>query len=105
MNKSYKTDQQLKTIAIQISRKITIRTYIRGNSNDEERESRAEEERIIFRIAYGALLTLKTTCDEHAEQGAIDCAEYIINQFLPDCNGYDTIYRPLKKALREWENI
>lgn len=105
MNKSYKNNQQVKEIAIQISQKITIRTYNRGSSNDEERKSTEEEKAIIFRIAYGALLTLNTTNDNNAEQKIIDCAEYTINQFLPDCNGYNTIYCPLKKALREWENI
>ena len=105
MDKFYKNNQQLKELAMKIYERITIRTYVHGNSNDEERKSRAQEKRIIFNIAYGALLTLNTTDDNHAEQKIIDCAEYTVNQFLPDCNGYNTIYCPLKKALREWDTI
>lgn len=103
MDKSYKNNLQLKELALRISEKITIRTYVRGSSNDETRQSTVTEKEIIFKIAYGALLTLNTTDNNHAEQKIIDCAEYTVNQFLPDCNGYDTIYCPLKKVLREWD--
>lgn len=108
MIREYKTESELKEIAIEISKKITIRTYKKGNSEDTKRLSNPQEKDIIFNISYGALLGMncneKNRASNEIAQAIIDTAEYTVNRFLPDCNGYDTIYCPLKKAITEWNN-
>lgn len=106
--KNYKTEEQLKKQAAAISETITIRTCKNGNSEDTKRITTAEEKKIIFEIAYGALLGFncndKNRNSDDIAQAIIDTAEYMVDIFLPDCNGYDTIYCPLKKVVREWNN-
>ena len=90
-----------------MSETIMIRTYENGNSNDTRRKTTKPEKAIIYKIAYGALLALnhgeEVRSSRMAEQSIIDTAEYTIDLFIPECNGYDTIYIPLKKALANWE--
>lgn len=105
--KEHKTEIELKEIATKISEKITIRHYKGGNSEDKQRNSTAKEKDIIFKIAYGALLSLNWHLEPNNSEtttAIINTAEFTVNQFLPDCNGYDTIYCPLRKATREWDN-
>lgn len=105
--RSYKQESELKQLAESISKFITIRTNDNGNSCDTKRTSRKAEREIIYKIAYSALLGLnwdvKTRNNNDIAQGIIDTAEFTINQFLPNCNGYDTIYLPLKAILRNWD--
>lgn len=106
--RNYKTEKQLKEQAAIIAETITIRTYQNGNSEDTKRLSNPQEKNIILNIAYGALLGMncneKNRASNEIAQAIIDTAEYTLNRFLPDCNSYDTIYCPLKKAVREWDN-
>ncbi len=106
--RDYKTEQQLRELATAISQRITIRTYKNGNSDDNTRPTKTKEKEIIFNIAYGALLGIncndRNRNSDEIAQAIIDTAEYTVNRFLPDCNGYDTLYCPLKKAVREWNN-
>lgn len=104
--KEHKTETELKGIATKISETITIRYYKEGNSEDTKRKSTAKEKDIIFKIAYGALLSLNWHLEPNISPvtaAIINTAEFTVNQFLPDCNGYDTIYCPLRKAVREWD--
>lgn len=100
------TEEERHAIADKIAQSIVIRTYNNGSSCDTRRETTAEEQRAIYNVANGALSSLQwgadTMQDPRLERSIIDTAEFIINQFLPDCNGYDTIYIPLKNAVDEW---
>lgn len=102
----YKKESELKEIAEGISQEIVIRTYENGNSKDIRRKASKPEKDIIFKVAYGALLALNYGEDSRssrlAEQKIIDAAEFTIDLFIPNCNGYDTMYNPLKKALANW---
>ncbi len=104
--REHKTEGELNEIADRISDTIMIRTYTNGNSNDERRATTPEEKSIIYKIAYGALLGLNWGEDcrasRIAEQKIIDTAEFQIGLFIPECNGYDTIYIPLKNAVKNW---
>ena len=104
--RQHKSEAELKAIAEEISQTIMIRSYNNGNSTDTRRETSTAEKEIIFKIAYGALLGLnwgeQTRSSLQSEQAIIDTVEFIMGQFIWDCNGYDTIYLPLKKAIQEW---
>lgn len=104
--REHKPESELKQIAESISDTIMIRAYENGNSIDTRHKTTALEKEIIYKIAYGALLALNYGTDVRAsrlaEQSIINAAEFQIGLFLPDCNGYDTIYIPLKKAVQSW---
>lgn len=104
--RAHKTEAELREMAEGISQEIVIRTYENGNSRDTRRKTTAKEKGIIYRVAYGALLALnhgeEVRSSRLAEQFIVDSAEFTIDLFIPDCNGYDTMYNPLKKALANW---
>lgn len=75
---------------------VWIRTYDpRGNSKDEQREATAEEMELIRKISMGALPCARYTKDI---QHCTDAAEWILDEFIENCNGYLTIYCPIKRV-------
>ena len=112
----FKTEAELRTIAEQISEHITIRTEANGCSHDEQRKTTPEEAHIIYHLVYGALLAMnwgeQVRMSKVMPQAIIDATEFQCDLLLRDllncgeeCNGYDTIYCPLQRALREWKQI
>ena len=92
-------ENQLKEISRDIAGSIVIRDYVNGNSRDTRRETTPEEKEIISKIAYGAMVS-------YGYGGQIDAVlnttEFILHQFIPEANGYDTIYIPLRKVTKTW---
>lgn len=105
----------LKEQAEKYSEEIMVREYNNGASVDTRRKSTEQEKEIIFNVLYGALhgLNWGDECrrNRKMEQAICDTAEFIIDNFINkekfgiECNGYDTIYIPLKKILADWNNL
>lgn len=100
-------ESELKDVANAISEEIETREYVNGNSKDTWRKATAPEKAVLYGIAYGALLTLNESAENRSnpvvEQAVVSAAEYMLKIFIPECNGYDTIYRQLQSAIEEWE--
>ena len=105
-NRKHQPEKILKAQAEQYAAEIVIREYINGNSRDTRRLSTPEEKQIIFNVLYGALLGMnwgdEIRGSAQATDAIINAAEFTICRFLPNCNGYDTVYIPLRKAQRDW---
>lgn len=105
--RKYLDADMLKFMAKHMAKNITIRTYENGNSKDEKRPATKEEQKIIYNVAYGALHTLnygeQMRSSKEMTQAVIDNAEITLDLFIPNCNGYDTMYCPLQKIVRDWE--
>lgn len=93
-----KSEKELKEYAQQVGKEIVIRKYINGNSEDTRRQTNKEESKLIASVVYGSLLAINQKADLQSDlQSVADAAEYIIRQLLPEVNGYDTIYLPIKE--------
>lgn len=104
--REHKTESELKAMAQEMASTIVIRTYHGGNSKDTRRTPTPSESEAIYKVAISALLGLNWGEDVRssrlAEQAIIDTAEFAINQFIDNVNGYDTIYIPLKRIVKNW---
>lgn len=102
----YKSEAELLIIAKKIASAVVIRNYENGGKEIQRKPTKRESD-IIYKVAYGALLGLNYGDDVRnspsSEQAIIDTAEFTINIFLPDCNGYNIMYIPLKNAIKHWE--
>lgn len=91
-------EKQMKEIARDIAGSIVIRTYDSSGSHDTRRETTPEEKTILQNLAYGAMLAYtRRSCEI---DGILDMAEYTLHQFIPEANGYDSIYIPLRKVTK-----
>lgn len=95
-------ENNLKEIARDIAGSIVIRDYINGNSRDTRRETTPSEKEIIRNIAYGAMLAYGFRSNGGSIDSILDTAEFTLRQFIPNANGYDTIYIPLRKVTETW---
>ena len=95
------SETSLKVIATTIASEIVIRDYVNGSSRDTRRASTEYESAVILRIAYAAMVAYSHR--ESADINSIlDMAEFALHQFIPEANGYDTIYIPLRKITGTW---
>lgn len=93
------TDNDLHNLADDISDNITIRSYINGNSKDIKRPSTKPEKEIISNIAFAALWAYRWRSNGNVDS-ILDTAEMALDMFIPEVNGYDTLYIPLKRKMR-----
>lgn len=94
-------ESQLKEIARDIAGSIVIRDYANGSSLDTRREATKPEKEVIKNIAYGAMVAYGQR-DNASIDSILHTAELILHQFIPNANGYDTIYIPLRKVTGTW---
>ena len=102
--RKYIGHDELKAYAEIVSNTICIRSYENGCSEDIKKKATKKQKETIYNIVYGALCALNF--DRSAKHDSIlNTAEFTVNQFLPDCNGYITVYNPLFRFIENWETI
>ena len=95
-------------IAGRIAKNITIREYGPTGSYDEQRESTPEEFKIIFNVVKGMCSAYGWNSEEDEKKrlelvdNICDMGEFVLMNFLPKCNTYDTLYGPFKRELGVW---
>ena len=97
-----KNEKELKEIAEQLSQNIRIRTKER---NDIRRDATDEERKALYNVIFSALFTaneFRENFNDTIKSVIKHNAETTIDSFLPDCNGYLSVYNPLDNALTEW---
>ena len=109
--RNIKPERELREIAERISTSVVEReTKYRP---ERRRETTDEERKTLSKLAYGALLELnrwgnREDCPRgvacYAEQAALGAIEFAFDLLFPICNGYLSIYSPIKDVLREWED-
>ena len=102
-----KTFEELNTIATEISQYITIRTYENGCSKDTTRKALKKERETIYNIVRAALGMLNEPIsrkNEDITRAILLTAELTADYMLKDVNGYDTVYLPLRKVLKNWDD-
>ena len=92
------SEQELKAYAEKKAESIVIRSYDEHGSNDNRRKSTETEKRIISAIIFGGLLAIRGGADQQSVQ---DACEYIGKLQIPEMNGYDTIYNPIRDYFRK----
>lgn len=92
----YVKERDLKSFAREAAETIVIRTYTNGNSDDTERKTSEIEQIIISNLIFAGLLAIKNGGDV---QTAKDACEYAGKLFLPDMNGYDSIYLKIDSIM------
>ena len=94
------SETELKYLAKYIAQTITVR----GTEAQEEhtRKTTGWEENYIYEVAYGTLLAIRNM-SYHPEllSGIMYTAESILDNFMPHCNGYTTLYMELNNLFIE----
>ena len=99
MNRDIATygDDELKAISKIIAANITIRAT--ENEVEFTRKSYGWEETAIYNVAFGTLIECRFRYNPEAIDPALHTAENILDEFLPHCNGYMTLFTKLDKLL------
>lgn len=102
-------ENKLRYWAAQVAKTIVIRTMDNGNSNDVRRPTTQEEQEVLYKLTYSALLGLNAGETNRqakaAEDAIINSIEYTFNLFFPEANGYLSIYCPLRDICEEWRSF
>lgn len=95
----YKAEQELRNMARELSNTI----YARSENGSLILPATDVERDTLFNIFYGALLELNRKTDHTWEYAIQNTAEMTADLFMPYINGYDTVFMPLNKVLKNWE--
>lgn len=103
------TEAQLHEMADLISEVVVIRDMDNdGNTRDYSRPTFDVEADIISKVAYSALWSQNRNLEDSSlaqRQALKDMAEAMINELLPNCNAFSTIYVPLDIAFMQWQRF
>lgn len=83
--------------------KIASFITLRSESGNLKLKTKKREKNIIFQIALKALQAIQTNDDSKILQYICDSAEIKLNRKLEKCNGYETLYLPLKEIITKWK--
>lgn len=98
-----KSEMVLRAIADNIAQTIYIRDK---NKGDYRRGTTQEEHDIIEKIVLATLIeiNISTVCrrDSITADAVIRTAEGVLDQFIPSCNGYMTLFIPVANKIDDW---
>ena len=97
------SETELRNKALEKAQNITLRFYQNGNSDDVTRKASTDESTILFNCIYGALSEIRYRDD--SAQVAMDTAENIADMFIPNINGYCSVYIPIWDILTECREL
>lgn len=114
------SDKEMREHAEAISSSIVVRSYDWHGSHDLRRDSTPEERKIIFGIAFGALMAInwrvrhENSAYGSKTQTVLNTAEWIFIEMCKEFhlesredhfNSYDSLYAPLVLVINSWEEI
>ena len=92
------TEQELREYANKKAESIVIRSYDEHGSRDDRRKTTKTEKRIISAVILGGLLAIRDGADRQSVQ---DACEYIGKLLIPQMNGYDSVYNPIRDYFKQ----
>lgn len=96
----YLTTAEMREISDNMAEFMYIRTE---NGVDVRKKCTKTQKGILSNVIFSALSTAvwhsKTPSVEIKKQAVCDMAEIFITLAFPDCNGYTTVYNPLKRLF------
>ena len=99
------SEYALKNEARKAAQTLSIRSYDNGSSKDTRRNSTPDEANVITNCIYGALLTIKSNATIEAQKPAMDAAEMIADLSIPNLNGYDSVYDPVRRICEDFKAV
>ena len=106
---NYKNDEEREQLVNEMFKGV----HIRESDDGTVRATTSEENEMARQIISSALATAnyrnQNIDEEHfsvsadALQVIKDMAEITIDNMIPDCNGYESVYIPLTEAFEQWE--
>ena len=106
---NYKNDEEREQLVDEMFKGV----HIRESDDGTVRAATSEENEMARQVISSALATAnyrnQNLDEEHFSVSADtlqvikDMAEITIDNMIPDCNGYESVYIPLTEAFEQWE--
>lgn len=94
----YPDEVELREMANEFAKEITIRSYKDGSSRDVVRSTTKPEKEIISNIIFAAFISYRYRHNGSLES-ICDMAEFSMHQFIPEANAYMTVYLPIVNTI------